>query len=300
MLFQEDLEILAAGLSGIDCVLSGLAVTGGADMTPAVAKGAVLSNGVLFAVAAADVTITAAHATLPRLDLIVVTNAGALAVRAGTAASAPKPPARSANDVVIAQVYVPAADTAIATTQIKDRRVMREVGPITIKKVTTPVSFNTTSAIQTYFTLTVPDGLFLTGKVIRVRLGGNFLSNSGTPTWTLTISYGGTTMFADATVVTAADADRKPWYVDFDLIAQGTSDQSLVGRCIMATGAAWTAATTGLGDMGGDETLATTPFSGAAAVNSDTGNRDLLVRWTMNVSNVAVETLMEYASAELV
>src|SRR3990172_7004755 len=126
ILFQEYLECLVAGINGIDWVLSGLAVTGGVDMTPAVAKGAVLSNKTMFAVAAADVTITTADATNPRLDLIVVTSAGALAVRAGTPAAAPKPPARTANDVIIAVVYVPAGDTAIATSQIKDMRVMRE------------------------------------------------------------------------------------------------------------------------------------------------------------------------------
>src|SRR6186713_1921520 len=99
ILFQEDIDVLVAGLQGIDCVLSGLAMTGGSDMTPDVAKGAVLTNGVLKAVAAASVTVGAADGSNPRIDLVVVTSSGALAVRAGTAASAPKPPARTANDV---------------------------------------------------------------------------------------------------------------------------------------------------------------------------------------------------------
>src|SRR3990172_5434245 len=84
ILFREYLEGLVEGISGLNCVLSGLVVTGGVDMTPAVAKGAVLSNGTMFAVAAADVTIGTADATNPRIDLIVVNNAGALAVRTGT------------------------------------------------------------------------------------------------------------------------------------------------------------------------------------------------------------------------
>src|SRR3970040_2402462 len=91
ILFQEYLEVLVAGINGLDCVLSGLAVTGGADMTPAVAKGAVLSNGTMFAVAAADVTIGTADATNPRIDLIAVTSAGARALRAGTAGHVPDP-----------------------------------------------------------------------------------------------------------------------------------------------------------------------------------------------------------------
>lgn len=135
--FQEYLDVLVAGISGIDYVSSGLAVTaqGVPDMTVAVAAGVAISNGVSFTVAGANGTITAAHATLPRLDLVVITSAGAIAVRAGTAAAAPKPAARTANDVVIAVVYVPAADTTIAANQITDLRVACNV-----TKVGTPVN----------------------------------------------------------------------------------------------------------------------------------------------------------------
>src|SRR5262245_30092260 len=111
--FQEYIDVLVAGIQGIDCVLSGLGVTAGADMTPAVGKGAVLSNGTMFAIAGADVTITTADSTNPRIDLIVVNSAGALAVRAGTAGVNPKPTARSTNDVVIAAVIVRAGVNAI-------------------------------------------------------------------------------------------------------------------------------------------------------------------------------------------
>src|SRR3990172_1750122 len=175
ILFQQYLEVLVAGINGLDCVLSGLAVTGGVDMTPAVAKGAVLSNGTMFAIAAADVTITAADATNPRLDLIVVTSAGALAVRAGTAAAAPKPPARTANDVLVAVVYVPANDTAIATTQIKDLRILRERGPICIYKETaSKTQANSAATVSIFNTApTIPNGLFLAGRVLHVRAGGN-------------------------------------------------------------------------------------------------------------------------------
>jgi hypothetical protein len=123
--FQEHFDVLVAGLAGTDCVLEGCAVTGGADMTPAVAAGTIISNGVRYIVAGADVTIGTANATNPRLDLIVVTSSGALAVRAGTAAAAPKPPARTANDVALAMVFVPANDTTIGSGAITDMRAMR-------------------------------------------------------------------------------------------------------------------------------------------------------------------------------
>lgn len=136
VLFQEYLDVLAAGIQGIDCVVSGCAVTGGADMTPAVAAGIVVSNGVWYTVTAGDATVGTADGTNPRLDLIVITSAGAIAVRAGTAAANPKPPARTANDVVLAVAYVPASDTSIGASQLTDLRVMRDDllnGPQTIR-----------------------------------------------------------------------------------------------------------------------------------------------------------------------
>ena len=310
VLFQEDLEILVAGLSGLDCVLSGLVVTGGVDMTPAVAKGAVLSNGTMFAVAAADVTITTADATNPRIDLIVVTSAGALAVRAGTAAAAPKPPVRTANDVVIASVYVPANDTAIGTSQIKDRRVMRERGPIGIYNTTAAETTNNTAAAinildKTNAGVSIPSGLFLAGRIIRVRIGGNVLVNSGVPTATLTVIYGGTTMFADPSIASVADTDRRAWMIDLLLIAQGNSDQALFGSLFLQPLdiAVAAAATTGIGDFATASTsnrLGTVPFSGSAAVDSDAANRVLQVQWTFSVANAANEIVVEGATLEIV
>src|SRR3990172_6542588 len=291
ILFQEYLEVLVAGIDGMNCVLSGLVVTGGADMTPAVAK--------------ADVTIGTADATNPRLDLIVVTSAGALAVRAGTAAASPKPPARTANDVVIAVVYVPANDTAIATTQCIDMRVMRTQGPICIYKTTTAETTNATSTIFDILNkagsgVVIPNGLFLAGRMLRVKICGNYLFNSGTPTLTLTVVYGGTTMFADATVAAAADADRGAWRIDMMLTAQANNDQALGGLLtLQPVEVAKTAPTTGgQGDLAFANTsnrIGVATFAGSAAVDSDAGDRTLQVRFTMSVNNAADEIVVEGA-----
>lgn len=130
--FQEYIDVLVAGISGVDAVLSGCAVTAQTtpNMTVAVAAGSVSSNGVNYSVAAGNGTITTADATNPRLDLVVITSVGAIAVRAGTAAGAPKPAAKTANDVVLAVVFVPAGDTAINGNQIVDlRTVNTAAGP---------------------------------------------------------------------------------------------------------------------------------------------------------------------------
>jgi hypothetical protein len=299
VLFQEQLEVLVAGIDGRDCVLSGCVVTaqGSPDMTVAVAKGAVLSNGVLKAVTAGNVTIGAADGTNPRIDLIVVDSSGAKAARAGTAAAAPKPPARSANDVVIAMVYVPASDTTIGSDQIYDLRMMRTQGPLTIGKQTTVVSFANTAAIQTYFTLTLPDGLFLAGKTLRVKCGGTFAGDNGSPLFTLTLAYGGTTMFADATGA-AGSSPIRAWWLEFIVIAQGNADQALNGfASISAVGNVPAA---GIGALQLIEQIATTPFSGSAAVDSDAADRDLTIQWTMSVAGTPNITTLQYATAEFV
>lgn len=300
ILFQEDLDILAAGMSGIDCVLSGLAVTGGADMTPAVAKGSVLSNRTMFAVAAADVTIGTADATNPRIDLIVVNSSGALAVRAGTAAAAPKPPARTANDVVIAMVYVPANDTAIATTQIIDKRVFANFPAVIFRQTTARAVNSTASAFSAFSSApSIPDGLFLAGRILRVRMGGNFLSNSGTPTITLAISYGATTMFADVTAASAGtDTDRHPWFLEFEIVAQANNDQAMWGK-YMISNAQINAPTNGIGELGVDESTAWAAIGGSAAVDSDAANITLDVQFTHSVNNAAVETVIEGVTIEL-
>ena len=120
-----DLDILVAGY-GATGVVTGCAVTaqGTPDMTVAVAAGTIRYAGSEAAVTSGNVTITAAHATLPRKDIVIVSNAGVKSVTAGTAATQPLKPAIPANSLVLAEVYVPAADTAINTNQITDKRVV--------------------------------------------------------------------------------------------------------------------------------------------------------------------------------
>lgn len=304
ILFSEYLGVLQAGVDGKDCVLSGCAVTNNANMAPSVAKGAVLSNGVLLPVTAGTVTITTADATNPRIDLVVVNSSGTKAVRAGTPAAAPKPPARTANDVVLAAVFVAANDTAIGATEIVDMRVIRTQGPITIYKTVAAETTNTTSSAiealnKANSGVTIPDGLFLSGKTLRCRMGGKMLVNSGTPTIRLVIAYGGTTMFSDISAATTNDADRRAWWLDFDIVAQANNDQSLNGVFSTAAVAGLTAPTTGIGDVW-STAMTVGALSGSAAVDSDSANCKLSVQVTFSVSNSANELVVETATLELV
>lgn len=308
-LFQEYLDVLVEGLRGKNCVLSGCVVTtAGTSLTIDVAKGAVLSNGTMFAIAAGSVTIGTADATQPRFDLIVVNSAGTKAVRTGTAASSPKPAARSTDDVVLAVVYVPALAVLLASNKLVDLRALREQGPITIYKTVAAETTNTTAAAihalnKAASGVTIPNGLFLSGKILRVKLGGNMLVNSGTPTVTVAISYGGTTMFSDVSAAGVASATRRGWFIDFYIAAQANNDQALTGQAqIQDTTTAPVAPTTGIGDIWGINTAnqeTQTAFAGSAAVDSDAADRVLAVTFTFSVSNAANELVVETATVEL-
>lgn len=306
ILFQEDIDILVDGISGLNCVLSGgnVSVTGSpTEMSVSVEKAAILSNGVLYACAATVVAIGAADSTNPRIDIVVATSAG-ISVRAGTAAAAPSPPVRTANDVALAFVYVAPSVASIGASAISDKRVIRTQGPICIYKTTAAETTNTTAAAiealnKANSGVTIPSGLFLAGRTLRVRLGGNMLLNSGTPTVRVVIAYGGTTMFSDISAASTADADRVAWALDFDIVAQGNSDQSLNGTLAMGIIAAKTAPTTGIGDAWSTANNVNA-VSGAAAVDSGAADRLLSVQITFSVSNASNELVVESASVELV
>lgn len=298
LIVQRQLEVLARSVN--DYVVVGCAVTaqGSPNMTLAVAKGTVFTNGVLRAIAAANVNISAAHATKPRFDVVVIDASGNKVVRAGTPhPNKPSPPDLQGNDVALAFVYVPPGDTAIGPAQISNARVLTNSGPILIGKRTAALVFNNTSAAQDYLTLVLPSGLLLSGRIVKVRMGGTMLLNSGTPTVTLRIAYGGTTMHQSTTGAATADADRLAWSCEFDLVAQANNDQFVSGFWRISPLGAKTAPNTGIGNLAAGGVPV--PIGGSAAIDSDTADRTLLVQMTMSVQNAADEIALEYATAEL-
>ena len=131
ILFQEDLDVALNDPPMGIYVVSGGAVTaqGAPNMTVVVAASVVYSTTRFPVAASASLAVTAADLTNPRLDAAVVTSAGVLAMRTGVAAAfttttTPKPAVLTLGDVMLAQIYVPANATAIATANIKDRRLL--------------------------------------------------------------------------------------------------------------------------------------------------------------------------------
>ena len=130
ILFQDDLENALNEPPMGTFVKSGLVVTANAALSVAVTAGVCYSQGLRYPVAAnAALMLAAADLTNPRIDMVVVTTAGVLAVRQGTpvaftTTTSPKPLNLSVGDVPLAQVFVAALDTALAAGDVVDKRLM--------------------------------------------------------------------------------------------------------------------------------------------------------------------------------
>jgi len=112
-------------VSGVE---SECAVTWDSDLIFDVAAGLTMhETGVANTIAAGQVTLSAADATDPRFDLIVVDVSGTKTSRTGTPTALPDPPplpALTDGDVALAMVYVPAAATALSADHLHDQRVL--------------------------------------------------------------------------------------------------------------------------------------------------------------------------------
>ena len=129
---SSELNRLAAGLQGTYgwSVQSG-AVTFSSGLifnVAAIAAGDYTVNSVSGSVYAGGTTTLATQdPTNPRVDIIVITSAGAVSNVTGTPAaltttSGPVPPTPSASQLEIARIYVPISGTALSASSITDRR----------------------------------------------------------------------------------------------------------------------------------------------------------------------------------
>lgn len=305
VIFQEDWSIISDGISRKNCVLQGCLVTATTLLTLNVALGSVLSNNALFAIPAATIAVGTADATNPRIDYVVITSAGAKAIRAGTAAATPSAPALTANDVVLAIVYVPATATTLTSANIYDRRILRESGPVVIDTGFTDVTFSNTSAAQTYFTKTIPASLLSKSQGTsgfsgaRLQMWGDHLVNSGAHTITLIIQFGAVTLFQDVTSSFNTSANRRPWHIDLMLDCESATSQDIAGRVEFTGATALTAPTTGAGDISAVAEQGNTIVGAIGTVNTDTTDRVLLVQMTMSNAGVNNSISMHRSTLEI-
>lgn len=96
-------------------------------------EGEVMYGGYRYHGPSCRKSISAAHATLDRIDVVEAHYEGYLSVIAGTPASPPVAPAPSGDGVVLAEVYVTAGATVILAPNVTDRRVREPIGEAQIQ-----------------------------------------------------------------------------------------------------------------------------------------------------------------------
>lgn len=96
--------------------------TSPASMAVTVTRGRATINGITRSYRTQNATITAAHATLHRKDLVTAKQDGTIAVVAGTPGLSPSAPSLPAGSVALAIVYVAGAVTSITADRITDVR----------------------------------------------------------------------------------------------------------------------------------------------------------------------------------
>lgn len=121
---RRDLEAITTAIERDLVLVDGFEVTensGGADMSVDVADGVVSTSGILIPITGGNEAIAAADPDDPRFDLVIIDSG--ISIVTGTPAPAPAFPAVVPSDsVLLAAVFVPAADTTISDDQIVDKR----------------------------------------------------------------------------------------------------------------------------------------------------------------------------------
>ena len=135
------------------------------------------------------------------------------------------------------------------------------------------------------FSYTVPGGTLGTNNTLRLKLAGRYVNASGTNrTVTVTISYGGTTLWSD-TSTSLANGSDVGWYMELMLIANNSiTAQQLTGKIDIGSAGA---TTTGLsGNLATDEILSATILVGNDSTINSAVNQAFNVSVTFNGTGI--------------
>jgi hypothetical protein len=299
---SRDIDVITAALNGAG-VITGGAVTAQTtpNMTVQVAAGIASHVSTLISFAAvSSLAITAADATNPRRDLVVVDTAGTVSVKTGTPAGIPLLPTFNlTTEVVLAEVTVPANTTSIPSTHIVDKRMtISPIGTIERQLTTTTI---VNSAVETdILNKTILGGLMATNRKIRVTISGNVLNNTGAnTTFTLRIYFGGTVIYSDSTSSVATSASRRPFYIQFEIQNSGAANVNKMGGLVLIGAAGGLA--TGLGDIGAAGLRESPIAHGATDLAINTANNQIVrVSIQLSTANAAHDFVAKYSTIELV
>jgi hypothetical protein len=219
-------------------VIEGLAVTAGTGLSVSIAAGTVARKEIFAAIAAsANLALTTADATNPRLDAVVVSSAGTITVRTGTAAASPVPVDLTTNDVLLALVYVPNSAASVTATNIRDKRVYIE--PHGLVYLANPATNYTTTqtAVVAATGLTVPANYVSAGNHFRLRMWGVYTSVAAPGNLTVRGLYGATVLATTGAVALTASQTAKSILVEMDVSVISTTAFEAQGTLLIGTSA---------------------------------------------------------------
>lgn len=139
-------------------------------MSVVVDGGAIQDDVILVTKTAQTVVITAADATNPRIDRVVLDSAGVASAVAGTAAPSPSVPAIPSGKTALCQIAVGAAVTTILNSNITDERIVRRVQQRIVTLDTpevldTSTTINTWTSSSTFASTTLPDAKAVAAEI---------------------------------------------------------------------------------------------------------------------------------------
>jgi hypothetical protein len=274
-----DLDNLLSASTGY-AVIEGLVVSAGTGLSVSVAAGTVALKELFATVAAAaNQALTTADATNPRIDLVVITSAGAVAIRTGTAAALPIAPDMTALDILLAVVYIPATATTLAAGNLRDKRITIE--PHGLVYLANPTANTTTTTTNTTVAagLTVPANYLVAGNHFRIRAHAVYTSVAAPGNLTVRCLYGATVLATSGAVALTASQTAKGILVELDISVISTTAMEAQGALDINTGAV----TAARWDMG--SAVAT---RNVANVTVDTTTaKALTLDFTLSVANTA-------------
>ncbi len=279
-------DVLKAGYN-LNGILEGCAISdGGSLLEVDIADGCVIIDGVAKIVASQTVSVAAAHATLPRLDLMTVNTSGVLVANTGVPLAVPVYVAIPPSEVVVGTVLVAATATALTDDDINNTQLVLARQQLVLNRQTTEGKVDTSTDEGSLFQYTLPGRALGTDGGCRVTLGGQLLTNPASLV-TLRFKLGATTVFTSSAHAFSSDSDVRYWRAVFEFLNVASfSSQKWLGHW-MATPA--DALAFGINtSSSADYKIA----QGYATSSENTANDlvlDMTVEFSVNGANVAMD-----------
>lgn len=139
-----------------------------------------------------------------------------------------------------------------------------------------------------------------TDKIVKGHLNGYIIYNSGTPKVGLEIIFGSTTIYNAELGTISADANKRPWRVEFELWNKGVhNSQSLGGQWELNVDSLGT--TNGIGNVTDDEGVQHSPIGHDTAVSEATNvSKALTVKMWNSATSTNVTIVVTGAWLEMI